>query len=327
MVGPATILGIFNWCLVFIAIFIYAFIFYLMYRCSRETRDISLLLTLNTCAAALLTCLTVCVMISSNLVGPFLIQNMSFCFTWGLFYDVFECSIYHSYCLQAFYRLCRVVFYKQKYLVSTSIYIILIICQWSWILVLLIPPVFINWYARLPTENYCLIPYTYVGAEIYHILILYLIPLSCIGVTYLWITLYMRETTRASTVVLAAVQRQRNQRDLTVIKRIIMLVSILVVLRFPTIIFVVYGVISGSLFSLTYPIVGVITSGCLIFIGLITIYVTTQLRKQFVDLFIQRNNRVENGPLRSNLPIHTIAALAVRPTKPSSNASSRGLRR
>jgi cbb3-type cytochrome oxidase subunit 3 len=153
MLGLATILGIFNWCLVFIAIFIYALIFYLMSRCSREARDISLLLTFNTCAAALLTCLTVSVMISSNLFRPFLVENMSFCLLWGLLYDVFQCSIYHSYCLQAFYRLCRVVFYKQKSLVSWSIYLILIVCQWSWILALLIPPVFINWYTRLPTEN------------------------------------------------------------------------------------------------------------------------------------------------------------------------------
>ena len=182
MLRPGLILGVLNWSLVFVAIFLYALIFLMVYRSRRELKDISLLLTCNTCLAALLTCLTVSVMISSNLFWPFLLVDMKFCFAWGLFYDIFECSIYHSYCLQAFYRLCRVVFYKKRFLLSYNLYLILIVVQWSWILALLIPPVFVNWYARLPTENYCLVPYTYIVAEVYHILVLYLIPLVCIGV-------------------------------------------------------------------------------------------------------------------------------------------------
>jgi hypothetical protein len=298
MLRPGLILGILNWSLIFLATFVYLLIFLMVYRCRRELKDISLLLTCNTCLAGLLTCLTVSVMISSNLFAGFLLVDMKFCFAWGLFYDIFECSIYHSYCLQAFYRLCRVVFYTKRFLLSYNLYLILIVVQWSWILALLIPPVFVGWYARLPTENYCLVPYTYIVAEVYHIMVLYLVPLICIGVTYLWITNFMRQTNRASTLVIAAVQRQRNQRDLTVIKRIIMLVSILVTLRFPTIIFLIHAVITGGLYPLTYGVVGVITSACLIFIGIITIYITTQLRKQFNGFFFSRpTNQVRTAPL------------------------------
>ena len=300
MLRTGLILAVLNWCLVFVAIFLYLFIFVMVYRTRRELKDISVLLTCNTCFAALLTCLTVSVMTSSNLFWPFLLVDMKFCFAWGLFYDIFECSIYHSYCLQAFYRLCRVVFYKKKFLLSYNLYLILISVQWSWILALLLPPVFVNWYARLPTENYCLVPYTYIVAEVYHILVLYLIPLLCIGGTYFWITTFMRQTNRTSTMIIAAIQRQRNQRDLTVIKRIIMLVSILVTLRFPTIIFLVYALIVGDLYPFTYGIVGVITSVCLIFIGIITIYITTQLKKQWKEFFFNgnNNNRIETGPVQ-----------------------------
>lgn len=316
MLQPGLILAVLNGSLIFVAIFLYLLIFLMVYRSRRELKDISLLLTCNTCLAALLTCLTVAVMISSNLFTGFLLVDMKFCFGWGLFYDIFECSIYHSYCLQAFYRLCRVVFYKKKFLLSYNLYLILIFVQWSWIFVLLIPPVFVNWYARLPTENYCLVPYTYIVAEVYHILVLYLVPLLCIGVTYFSITSFMRRTNRASTLVIAAVQRQRNQRDLTVIKRIIMLVSILVTLRFPTIIFLIHGLISGGLYPLTYGVVGVITSVCLIFIGLITIYITTQLRKQWNDFFFffqgnnNNNNRIQAGPIQR-----------INPSKATSNAT------
>jgi hypothetical protein len=291
MLSIGTILGIINWCLVFIAILIYLTIFLILSRFCRELRDVSLLLTCNTLASAFLTCVTSCVMISSDLFTGFLTYNMTFCFAWGLFYDMFECSIYFSYCLQGFYRLCRVVFYKKRFLLSHSLYVILIICQWLFTLVLLLPPVFINWYTRLPTDKFCLIPYTYLGPEIYHIIILYLIPLVSLATVYIWITSYMRGISQTSGLVVAVVQRQRNQRDLTVIKRIIMMMSILIVLRFPTIVFMIYAAITGSLYPSTYGIVGIITSVCLILIGIITIYITPQLRKRVLVFFGQYNNQ------------------------------------
>jgi hypothetical protein len=172
--------------------------------------------------------------------------------------------------------------------------------QWLLILILLLPPIFVNWYTRLSTENYCLIPYTYIGPETYHILLLYLIPLLCLTTIYIWITRYMRSVTRTPTLMIAAAQRVRNQRDLTVIKRILMLISILIVLRFPTIIFMIYGAINGSLYPLTYGIVGLITSMCLILIGIITINITSQLRKQVLNIFFQQNNRIQTEPIPLN---------------------------
>ncbi|CAF1129604.1 unnamed protein product [Didymodactylos carnosus] len=237
-------------------------------------------------------------MTGSNLSTGFLIYNVDFCCVWGLLYDIFECSIYHSYYLQSFYRLCRVVFYKRKSLLSYLLYVILIVGQWLLIFCLLLPPLFIKWYTQLPTEKYCLIPYTDVNAEIYHIIILYSIPLACISVSYLWITIFMRSS-RTSSIIMATQQRQRNLRDLTVIKRIIMLMSILISLRLPTIIFMVYGIIAGQLYGLTYGIVGLITSACLIFIGLITIYITPQIRNNISIFLIYRDNRVQPTPLKN----------------------------
>ncbi|CAF0967914.1 unnamed protein product [Rotaria sordida] len=300
MLSAATVLSIFNWCAVFICILVFLSIFLIIYKCRQELRDASLLLTCNSCFATLLTCITMWIMTSSNLFTGFLLYNMKFCVAWGVFYDIFECAIYFSYCLQAFYRLCRIVFYTKKFLTSFSLNFILIICQWLLIFAFLIPPGFINWYARLPTENFCLIPYTSVIPEIYHILVLYLIPLICIGTIYIWITRFMRQTSQASTLVIAVIQRQRNQRDLTVIKRIIMLIGVLIVLRFPTIIFMIYAIIVGYTYSLTYGIVGVTTSTCLIFIGFSTIYTTPQLRKRIHDYFVHGNNRVQSERIAMN---------------------------
>jgi hypothetical protein len=280
---------------------------FVMFKSRQELcRDISLLLTSDTCLAAFLLCIASCVMISSNLFYGFLLHNKNFCHAWGLFYDISECSVYYSYCLQAFYRLCRIVFYKKKFLLSYSLYVILIIGQWIVELILLLPPVFIKWYTRLPTEKYCLIPYTYIGPEIYHILLLYFIPLICLIIIYRWITTYMRRISRTPTLIIATTQRFRNQRDLIVIKRILILISILIVLRLPTVIFMIHGAITGSLYPLTYGIVGLITSVCMILIGIITIYFTSQLRKQVFGFFVHQNNRVQSKAIPVNPPIAVI---------------------
>jgi ABC-type polysaccharide/polyol phosphate export permease len=104
-------------------------------------------------------------------------------------------------------------------------------------------------------------------------------------------------------------ERARNLRDLTVIKRIILCVLMLVLLRFPAIIFIVFGVFRGSLFFLTYPIVLLVTAICLMFIGLITIKITHKFRKQFFKILNRNNNQIHpttNRPTPGNNTLATI---------------------
>ncbi|CAF1390821.1 unnamed protein product [Rotaria sordida] len=234
---------------------------------------------------------------------------MTFCYAMGLFYDIFECAMYYSYCIQGFYRLCRIVFYKKKYLVAQSLYIGLIIGQWILVFGLLLPPILMQWYIRLPTERYCLIPYTNIAAEIYHIMFLYIIPVLCIGISYGWITIFMRQKSQTSLVVAAVNRRHRNERDLVIIKRIILLVFILVLLRFPTIGLMIYGVMAQDLYPLTYGIIGIFTAVCLGSIGISTIYVTPQLRKQFLNTFIHLRNRIHIGQTPMNQTGPTTATI------------------
>ena len=291
MATEGKIIGIINWCLIFITMAIYILIFSMIKYDRRQIKNTSVLLTLNTCLASFLTSFTTCIMTSSNLFGGYLMKNLTFCYTWGFLYDFFECAIYYSYCVQAFYRLCRVVFYKKRSLISYSIYTKLCIGQWLFTFLLLLPTLFL-YYIRLPTETYCLVPYTDIHGQIYLILALYLIPLVSIIAVYVWITTFIRESSRATTAIILAQQRQRNLRDLAIIKRIVIIISVLVVLRFPTIIFITYGLIVGELYLLTYAIVGLITSICLILIGLITIHTTPSIRKHIFTIFNIDENQV-----------------------------------
>jgi hypothetical protein len=285
-----TILGITSLCFIFIAFAIFLLICIIIFKSRNEWEDVSLLLICNTCVTVLLTCITLFIMTISNLSTGFLIYNLDFCYAWSLFYDMFECSIYYSYCLQAMYRLCRVVFYKKKSQASYSKFIRFTIGQWLLVVALLLPPIPLKWYNQLPNDKYCLIPYTNVNAEIDHIIVIYVVPLVCISTIYVWIIIFIRYISHTSTVIIAAKQRQRNLRDLAIVKRIAILLAILILLRFPTVIFMVYGIIVGQLYPLTYGIVGLITSVCLIVIGLMTIYMTSPLRKNILIVFICDNS-------------------------------------
>jgi hypothetical protein len=91
-------------------------------------------------------------------------------------------------------------------------------------------------------------------------------------------------------------------------KRIVVLISILVVLRFPTIIFMIYAVIVGHLYPLTYGIVGLITSVCMIIIGLMMIHITPHLRNNLLIFSIYRDSRVHTQQTlqqRLTIPVTT----------------------
>ncbi|CAF3834675.1 unnamed protein product [Adineta steineri] len=289
MLTASLIFGITNWSLALISIIIFFFIFIIFAQIIREERasDVSIILVLNTCFTAVSTSFAVVVMVSSNIFSPFLLINPSVCNVFGLFYDIFECSIYYSYCLQAFYRLCRVIYYKKKILLSYDLYKVLILVQWLVTIILILPTYFLKWYIHLPTEKYCLIPYTNIIGSIYLIVFLYSIPLFTIIMVYVLITRHIR-----SPNIIRMQERQRNLRDLTVIKRIIICVLMLVVLRFPTIIFIIYGVVNGGLFFLTYAIVGFVTGICLILIGLITIITTNKIKKCIMKFFNYNTNQI-----------------------------------
>ncbi|CAF1125964.1 unnamed protein product [Adineta steineri] len=273
------VFGIVNWFLSLISLMIFVFIFLIFIEIIHEQRskDASILLILNTCFSAFLTSLIIIIMISSNLFHKLRLIHINICSICGLLYDIFECSIYYSYCLNAFYRLIRVIYYNKRSLLSYNLYKLLILIQWLLIILLILPTYFLKWYIHLPTEKHCLIPYTNIIGSIYLILFLYLIPLLTIIIIYVLITNHIRSPT-----IIRIQERQRNLRDLTAIKRIIVCVLMLIILRFPTIIFVIFDLINGDLNYLTCPIAGFVTAICLILIGILTILATKKIKKNLL---------------------------------------------
>ncbi|CAF1408062.1 unnamed protein product [Adineta steineri] len=258
-------------------IFVFIFLIFIEIIHEQRSKDPSILLILNTCFSAFLTSLIIIIMISSNLFHKFRLIHINICSICGLLYDIFECSIYYSYCLHAFYRLIRVIYYNKRNLLSYNLYKLLILIQWLLIILLILPTYFLKWYIHLPTEKHCLIPYTNIIGSFYLIVFLYLIPLLTIIMIYVLITNHIRSPT-----IIRIQERQRNLRDLTAIKRIIVCVLMLIILRFPTIIFVIFDLINGDLNYLTCPIIGFVTAICLILIGILTILATNKIKKNLL---------------------------------------------
>ena len=186
--------------------------------------------------------------------------------------------------------------------------------QWGVTILVLLPPFFLHWYTPLPIEKYCLVPYTLIGPEMYHIIILYLIPLVSIIGIYIWISTFVRRSTRAAAQTLGSQQHRRNQRDLTKIKRIILMISVSVLMRLPPIIFMIYAAIVGHLLPLTFTVVVVITSLCLTLIGVLSIYLTPRLHKNLHLILNFRQNQIHVG---SNSQIATTTDSKIYDNKPN----------
>ncbi|CAF1105433.1 unnamed protein product [Adineta steineri] len=279
MLTSSLIFGIINWSLVFLSISIFVCIFLIFIEIIHEQRshDVSVLLILNICFSAFLTSLTVIITISSNLIYELLLINIDICYICGLFYDTFECSIYYSYCLHGFYRLIRVIYYNKRNFLSYNLYKFLILIQWLLTILLILPAYFLKWYIHLPIEKYCFVSNTNIIGSIHLILFLYSTPLLIILMIYRLITRHVRSPT-----IIRIQERRRNLRDLTIIKHIIICVLMLVILRFPTIIFIIFGLIYGHLYYLTHPIVGSVTAIRLILIGILTILATNKIKKNLL---------------------------------------------
>jgi hypothetical protein len=83
----------------------------------------------------------------------------------------------------------------------------------------------------------------------------------------------------------------------------------LILLRFPTIIFILFGVFKGYLYFLTYPIVGLVTAICLILISLITLTITNKFKKELFQFFNKNNNQINPTTNQITTVNNTLATL------------------
>ena len=123
-------------------------------------------------------------------------------------------------------------------------------------------------------ENYCFVPYLQLHGTIWTISISYGFPLLALLFIYFRITIFLY---RQSTVQTLLVQR-RQQRDLLVIKRIGITVSMLIIFGLPDLVFFILTSMTGVEYALTYRIQWFIGSLSMLGLSITNVVLTSQVK-------------------------------------------------
>lgn len=272
----------------------------------RESTNVSLLLTGNTCLAIICSSCTLTLMTLSTIGGDldiFALKQIVFwnCHIRAYLHFVFINSIYLSYVLQAGFRLCRIAFHELKCIRTTSSFSLYTIAQWI-ISFLLISPIlfaredYSSLIVYLPQEFYCQVPMTSIRGIVFSIMSVYFLPLCLICAIYFWIIIYLRHRSKPFVAMIKLVQR-KNRRDTIIIKRICMVMIVLLSLGIPSCLFVIAFIITGHLHWACYRVGWMTISMSFALISLSSIYVTPQIYSPIHTIF---NQSKYNKKHRSN---------------------------
>ena len=257
------------------------------YKHRRSSINTVILLSCNTYPAIMIGSLTIIDMYAHNLYGD-LYVNVSFdnwwCYLRFYFLLVALCSIYQSYLLQAFFHLFRVVFFKLKQLRNTRFIVRLIVIQWLLSFILILPSLIFNHFEYLPRHYHCQIIFENLDGLMLVAFPVYYFPMITIGLIYVSIIWYTRWKTRS---MFQQRQRRSSRRDLIVLRRITLLVSLLWALSFPNTILWLLYISTGHLFPLSYHLQWLTFAISLVVLPFASAYLTPQLRKSLKNIQFQ----------------------------------------
>lgn len=200
--------------------------------------------------------------------------------------------LYHSYIIQACYRLFHVVFYKNKKLYSFQFMCILIVLQWSLDCIITIPTWLLNHYEYVPNNYYCTTTYLHFNTIAYIGILEYYVPMFSVIAIYFCMIHYMKK--KKSTTIQQG-RHQENQRDLLVVRRIMILVGVLIALSFPSTVFYFWYVFTGYLYPQVYQLQWITISFVLAILPSVTVFLTPQLR-ELVGRRFKKDNHVHPVP-------------------------------
>jgi hypothetical protein len=144
------------------------------------------------------------------------------CYIKAYFFYVSGCSFFYSYLLQAVYRLCRIVFYKNQSLQSVHLYIAGIILQWIVSFLQVIPVYLLGTFEYLPNDFHCQIALNNIRGLLTGLTLVHMLPISLTTTCYIYTVIYIR---KRSDKIRNSRQRASDRRDLSVLKRIFILLA------------------------------------------------------------------------------------------------------
>ncbi|UJR11530.1 hypothetical protein I4U23_015711 [Adineta vaga] len=228
--------------------------------------------------------------------------DSSSCIMSGYFSLIFINALYYSFVNQAFFRFCRIVYSTHRWLQFSWIYIIIPLLQLILIAIVYCP--YFIWHAviYLRKEYYCFIDYASIRSVIWLILNIYGIPLCLLMMIYLRIVLFLRRQPINSTWMI----KQRQQRDLIVIRRIFVIISLLVILGIPTIVLLLMLYITGEIHPLFHRYAWFFVNISMMGLTMIMVVLTPQLKNVVFKKFHQNQVVPINESLTNANPVRQI---------------------
>ena len=287
---------------ILIGISISSLILYIIARQLPRYNPIGNLLLGNTCICTLELCLSNLIIyiyiLISDVKSPTpvttLYDQQNLCpFRSYLLFTGFS-LLYTSYCLQAYYRLRQVIYYKTPCNYKGFVYLCVI--QWIFSFLLVLPMLLTDAFVYLPTENFCPIPFSkplsvaYIAVGVYGIFLMVFVTI------YLWIYRYATQTTSIT------IRRRRTiDRQFTMLKRMIL----------PTFSLLFLGIVYLTMFFqaianqyrthfLTYRLSYLFIAIGIGLMHIITISLTPPVRKAAVELFSCLQKLISSSRTSSN---------------------------
>lgn len=189
---------------------------------------------------------------------------------------VFFGALFYSFTLQALFRLFRIVFHRRKYLQSFTTCMVVIMIQWLIALLAVLPNLLLGDFEVLPNEQNCPIAFNNIRGQGLVTLNVFNNPLSILVTIYVYIIRYTRRPT--------AIQQQRqnsNQRDLAVLKRIIIVFLITASIGTPTTAVIFISLITNYRIPFLLDIQGLCTSLSIFVACVGSMWITPQTQQMF----------------------------------------------
>jgi hypothetical protein len=170
------------------------------------------------------------------------------------------------------------------------------ILQWILSFIFILPALLIDNFQYLTLEYNCWISFENIRGLLILITIIYGSSTSIISLMYMYIIRYVHQSNNVQQT-----RRNANKRDLTILKRLVILVSVIVGLGFPTVAVIFIYVCTNYVVPLAYHIQGVSLSIGALTTSISLAFVTPQIQELF-----KRNPRQIQHAMTVNRPCTTV---------------------
>ena len=211
------------------------------------------------------------------------------CYVRAYFLHVSIALLFHSYLIQTIFRFFRVVFYRKKHLQTLRFMFRLVLVQWLIDFASLLPFLLRHRFNYILEHYFCEILFQDVLGITMMSGMTYNLPMVLMACLYSYIIYYMKKTKSQS---ILQNRHRSNQRDLVVLRRIMILLGILITFGVPTWVFFCECIITGYPNEIGYRVGWSLFTVSISILPTASALLTPQLYKLIRGIW-KRNSRIQ----------------------------------